>query len=402
MLKISEIQNVQVLCPEMNSEIESGMIFDDLVIEFFDRLSKTLLSNHQIREYPDIATLSFWLRKANLTTIKNQFNVTYKNIILLPRGIVFHIAPSNVDTIFMYSMAISILAGNANIVRVSEKSSIRVSIIIREMNKLLNSEQYQRLKNYILIVSYGHDDKLNEYFSLMSDVRIIWGGNETVNRIRKIPSKPRCIDLPFVDRYSFAVFDAKKLLEDKDLHLVCSKFYNDSYTFDQNACSSPRMVIWLGDEKTVNESRNIFWMELEKIVTLRYHLQPASAIEKLISAFGLSIEKGDTKIAKENSNSIVRVEVENLGTEVRTFSCAAGFFTETRINKLDDLIEFISDCDQTMTTFGISKDNLKEFLLNKKLRGIDRVVELGHALDFNEKWDGYDLIRILTREATIY
>ncbi|MHB8062979.1 MAG: acyl-CoA reductase [Ruminiclostridium sp.] len=404
MLKINKIENMKILCPREDANILSATnkVFEDTVISFFDNLSKVLLSNSKYRDYPDIIAMAFWLRRANLLRIKQQFMDTYSNRILLARGVAFHIAPSNVDTIFMYSMAISLLAGNTNIVRVSEKSSDRVSLIIGELNKLLQSEHHMQLKNNILIVSYGHDDKITEYFSSISDVRIIWGGNETVKRIRKIPCKPRCIDIPFADRYSFSVFNADVLLKDKDLKSICNKFYNDCYTFDQNACSSPRAVVWLGDENSVKEAKKIFWAEVEKLANKKYNLQPANAVDKIMTSYSLAIEKEDTKLVAVASNSLVRIEVGQLDNIIHNIRCAAGFFVECRINKLTELEAFITEDDQTMTTYGISKGVIEEFISNNKPRGIDRVVELGQALDFSEIWDGFDLLRELTREVSVY
>ena len=39
----------------------------------------------------------------------------------LGRGLLFHVAPSNVPTMFVYTYVIAILAGNANIIRLSTR-----------------------------------------------------------------------------------------------------------------------------------------------------------------------------------------------------------------------------------------------------------------------------------------
>ena len=43
-------------------------------------------------------------------------------------------------------------------------------------------------------------------------------------------------------------YDAKQLAE---------KFYNDTYLVDQNACSSPHLIIWFG--KSMKKARTKFW-----------------------------------------------------------------------------------------------------------------------------------------------
>ena len=74
--------------------------FDDEVLEFLDLLSKELL---KLKEFNELVALGFWLRKSNIEKMKKNFFKKYENNIVLPRGVAFHIAPSNVDTIFVYS-----------------------------------------------------------------------------------------------------------------------------------------------------------------------------------------------------------------------------------------------------------------------------------------------------------
>jgi len=50
-----------------------------------------------------------------------------------------------------------------------------------------------------------------------------------------------------------------------------------------------------------------------------------------------------------------------------------------------------------MTYFGISKEYLKKFIINNKVKGIDRIVPIGQALNISLNWDGYDINKILTR-----
>jgi hypothetical protein len=56
--------------------------------------------------------------------------------------------------------------------------------------------------------------------------------------------------------------------------------------------------------------------------------------------------------------------------------------------------------DQTITAFGWHSQELREFVRAILGRGVDRVVPIGQALQFNRYWDGYDLFTEFTR--TIY
>jgi hypothetical protein len=44
---------------------------------------------------------------------------------------------------------------------------------------------------------------------------------------------------------------------------------------------------------------------------------------------------------------------------------------------------------------------IQEFVLSHHLRGIDRIVPMGSAMDIGLIWDGYDLINVLSRVVSV-
>ena len=54
-----------------------------------------------------------------------------------------------------------------------------------------------------------------------------------------------------------------------------------------------------------------------------------------------------------------------------------------------------------MVYFGFEIAELKEFIENSNLRGIDRIVPIGKSLDFSVNWDGFNLIQALSRSIQI-
>lgn len=101
--------------------------FSDGVIEFLNALSSVLLKDHRSRMFPDVITFAFFCRRANLIALKERYMQDEQR---LGRGILFHIAPSNVPINFGYSLVAGLLAGNANVVRVSGKQFTQVDLII--------------------------------------------------------------------------------------------------------------------------------------------------------------------------------------------------------------------------------------------------------------------------------
>src|SRR5690606_21925903 len=87
--------------------------FSDKVIEYLNALSKSVLKDKESRVYPDLVTFAFYCRKASILQQKEKY--LNQSEIRLGRGVVFHIAPSNVPINFAYSLASALLSGNLNI-----------------------------------------------------------------------------------------------------------------------------------------------------------------------------------------------------------------------------------------------------------------------------------------------
>ena len=85
--------------------------------------------------------------------------------IRIGKGLVFHIAPSNVPVNFAYSLALGLLSGNANIVRVSSKPFSQVDIICEALAALFAGEEYAAIRACTSVVSYGHDKEITDYYS---------------------------------------------------------------------------------------------------------------------------------------------------------------------------------------------------------------------------------------------
>ena len=161
-------------------------------------------------------------------------------------------------TNFAYSLLFGLLTGNSNIIKVPSKKFKQISIICDCIKKILKKKKYIKLKNTITIVRYNDYVEFTDRISSICDARLIWGGNKSIKEIRKSQLNPRSRDITFSDRFSLCVIDAKSILKfnQYDLDRVIEKFYNDTYLVDQNACSSPHLIVWLGDKNS--KARNIF------------------------------------------------------------------------------------------------------------------------------------------------
>ena len=69
-----------------------------------------------------------------------------------------------------------------------------------------------------------------------------------------------------------------------------------------------------------------------------------------------------------------------------------GYFYEFQLKDLSRLSKVVNKKFQTLTYFGFSKDRLNNFIKKNNIKGIDRVVPVGQALNMDLKWDGYDIV----------
>ncbi len=76
---------------------------------------------------------------------------------------------------------------------------------------------------------------------------------------------------------------------------------------------------------------------------------------------------------------------------------SGGCFPEYASISLDDLTPLLTAKTQTVSVLGVEPLVIRDLALAAGVRGVDRVVSVGRTLDFSLVWDGYDLIRTLSR-----
>lgn len=373
--------------------------FSDNVVNCLNDLSKELLKDRESRMYPDVVTFAFFCRKSNLIQLKERY--VDANVIRLGRGLIFHIAPSNVPINFGYSLVAGLLAGNINVVRVSSKTFPQVDLIIRHLYNLLQTERHNDILKRIVLLRYDRMSSANSILSSKCNVRVIWGGDRTIATIRENPLPPRSFDVCFADRYSISAINPRAILAaaESDLGKLAEAFYNDTYLFDQNACSAPHTIFWL-NSKRLKEAQRRFWASVHSYAYVKYPFQPIMAIDKLTAFYRQAVNM-DIKNESMPDNVVVRVELKDLPDNIEDFRCTCGYFSEYVIEKLADIASTINIKYQSLGYYGMNKEDLRSFVLENHIRGLDRIVPIGETTDFSLTWDGYNLIDTFTREVSV-
>ena len=368
--------------------------YSDVVFSFLSDLSQILLKDKEAQQYPDIVSFAYFCRKANIQKKKQEF---VEDRIRLGRGIIFHIAPSNVPVNFAFSYVFGLLAGNGNLVRVPSKYFPHTEIICRVITKLLSEGRYADIKASTAFVKYGHEDEVTRYFSSICQGRIIWGGDSAISYIRNFALPPRGVDVAFSDRYSFAVMGSDAILsaDDAEIGILANAFYNDTYLMDQNACSSPQLIVWTGSN--IEEAQKKFWTAVADAAEKKYTLQPVSAVDKLTKLCSEAIDFPDVGKVSRYGNILYVADMQTLPETADCFRGTCGYFYQYVCDDLQEISHIVNEKYQTLVYYGVSAKTLSEFVVNNQLSGIDRIVPVGKALDIDVFWDGYDLVRTLSR-----
>lgn len=377
-------------------------IFDERVIDFVADLSRRLRRHPGAAELPALTALSYWIRPANIRRMADdwaRWSSIDDRIVRVPQGVVFHLPPTNVDTLFVYSWLLSALTGNANVIRLSPSVFESPMPLLDVVGAALTD--HDAVGATTAIVTYGHEAEVTRGLST-ADVRVIWGGDDTVEAVRAIPAVPSTSELAFPDRYSMALIDTTSLLELDDLGLnqLTHKFFNDAYWFDQMGCASPRLLVWRGRDGAAEASQR-FRTALREQIAGREDSQPAAStvIAKLVHASDLAA--GGTVTAVDWSENAVTIgTLEALVPEQRD-SPGGGLFYEVMVDDLAELVSFVRRKDQTLSHFGFPLDELRSLAVQLGSRGIDRIVPIGDALTFGRFWDGQDLLVSFTRALTV-
>ncbi|MCK8087065.1 acyl-CoA reductase [Vibrio sp. 1CM8B] len=403
---LSDEENISILTPP-DENISNFFIFNNnlpifstLIKQFVDEFSKELLSNTKLKIYPDIVSLAFWMRKSNIVRLEKNFIRKCGGVVKVPVGNVIHFAPSNVDTIFIYSLFISLLLGNKNVVRVSSKQSVQRDILVDMLSSQLSKDKFSSLKNYLCIVSYPHSDKITKDLCSDIDLRVVWGGDDTVNKISSFSMKPTATEIKFANKYSVCLIDAESLssFTDEVFNKNVIDFVNDSYWFGQQGCSSPRTVAWInsnGQQETIDR----FWTAVSDRASLLFakDIEPADIANKVVASCHISALVSQCDFIHQNEMltriSLPKISVHN---SVRELHCGSGLFIEVSLNHISELTSLVDRKVQTISYIGFCIDDLKCDFINHGIYP-DRVVPAGKALDFSTLWDGYDLLQSMTR-----
>ncbi|MBO4396648.1 MAG: hypothetical protein J5819_09930 [Eubacterium sp.] len=457
--------------------------YDERVCDLLDAWAQAIRGDKEAKAYPDVLTFGFFIRRGSIMkkrkafygdSIQNAGNSsddsdgnggagvdgvggsTGRYARRIGRGIAFHIAPSNVPVNCMYTLVFGMLSGCSNIVRVPSKEFPQVDILCRTLREVLKKHRFSAMNERIQVIRYDRDERLPDgqsftaFFSSFCDVRVIWGGDETIANIRENPMEPRAKEITFADRYSVGVIDVQAVREasDEEMARLARDFYNDTYLMDQNACSTPQLIAWSMKKymdvcirECVNRDglaeipgspedagkmmapglkavQERFWDAVAREAGERYDLADIKVSEKFAdlcefaSGRDLGLEKegqmsdsdfgmnSHIKSIKSYGDNLLYVcDVEDVTYETSVL-CRGKYGLFFQIVGLQfDVLKPVLDNPkvQTVAVYGIETSEIADWVVKNGICGVDRVVPFGKTLDIDVVWDGYDLVSEMSR-----
>lgn len=381
---------------------------DPTIRAFLAALSQRLLTAANCRGHSEIIALGFWLRPANLIPLIAKATSASTPSHKLPLGLVVHYAPQNVDTLFVYSWVCALLMGNTNIIRLSSSQSQTQRIIMDHIEELLNDPVHLQIAQRNLFVQFSRDAAIGRTISKAADARVIWGGDDSVTAIRNLPCKPRCRDICFADRHSAAIVNGHSLTSDQIPDLA-KKLWRDMEPFNQQACSSPRIIYWLGKNDYVGQLVNTIDLLAMENTDDATNPSDNNRLEQLVhqqyvAGYLSNFSTHDAKITQLNSINTIELPQTTKPIWLNKLleehpGCRSLFLIQ--IEDTSSLTHLLDAKTQTLTHFGFDEPALLEIASNQHLPGVDRIVPVGNALTFDPTWDGFELLTHLSRTRVI-
>jgi hypothetical protein len=391
-------KNINIICGSSQINIYPHNVANELIIEFLNQISNSIFNEKKSKTFPDLVSFAFWCRQSNIIKIKNSLKENR-----FGRGVVLHICPSNVAMNYAYSLVFGLIAGNTNIVRLPSIKFPQVDILNNIIKNQLKKKKFKIFNKRICLINYKKSDYISNKLSMISDARLIWGGDQTIIAFKKYDTKPRVVDLYFANRYSLCLINSKKFNKLKNIQIkeLAHKFFIDSYTMSQNACSSPKSLIWSGNLNS--KKKELFWNELSKTASNKFDFDITLSNKKILNLNRIVLSKNITGKVEFKKFNLVRIKHKKnqVPKNLESLQPNLGTFFEFEISTNSILKKFISSRTQSLTYFGYSNIELLDLIKKNNLPGIDRMIKIGNAFEMSHIWDGTNIIETLSREIQI-
>lgn len=321
----------------------------------------------------------------------------------LPRGVAAHWLAGNVPTLGFLSLMLSLLAKNANILKVPQT----VSALLPEMLHTLASVRYSSpsgrvVKGHLLTdaveaVWYPHDAVDAGALSALADVRIVWGGEEAVRAVANLPRRHDCTDIIFGPKLSIAAVGREALSTEAMARRAARGVAIDCSVFDQKACASAHTVFV--EQGGLVSPRDFAAMLADQMAKASVRLpglgisgQVAGAVK---SARIRHFREGEVFAPSGLEWSVLFRDREERPPPV--------YGRTALVRPIADLARLPAFVDRDTQAVGLALPGSRKVRLAEQLAlgGVDRVTEPGSMAEFTSPWDGVFALERLVRWVSV-
>lgn len=378
-------------------------IFDDRIVKYLSIFSS--LIQKEINNDNDLiafAGFAFWIRESNLLRLKGNYKDFEKRF---GRGVSLHITPSNIVTNSLYSFAFGLLSGCPSIVRISSKNKDIIRKIIGLIRTNEISDKFCFVEKLYSFITYQHSDEINNYLSKKVDVRLLWGGDQTIDKFKSYETKSTCIDLPFPNRTSSAYIEMEALnkLTSKELDRISEALAKDIFIFAQRACSSPFLIYVNINKLNEYDLTNFFKIVNNKIKNYNGSILKYSILDHFKGSADLTLNVPNNSKAFLISDYLTVIKINQSEIDkLINYKPFYGCLVYIPIESIEQLSTILPTSNQTCILIPFSDEIANNIMQIVGPLGTNRLVRAGDSVNMHLFWDGYDIVGSLSQYVQFY
>lgn len=380
-------------------------ISTERLLDLLDTWSRALPTS-SVAQLPGVIFLSLWLRRSTLMALLDRelggeleggWSVHGKSRFRrFPVGLVAHWPAANVPTLPILSPICALLGGNTCLVRVPGDFIDAMGALLASLALVPGADF---LADRIRFVAFPRDRQdLHEAMASCSDGAMIWGGQQAVDNLRRLPFPFWARRMVFGPRMSIAALDRGSWQDPAQATAWSQRLARDVWQFEQAACSSPQILFV---ERRPDEGIDLLVKALEQAFRRENVYHPRESIDPSLSAAIVRIRAE----AQVNSHAY---GIFPSGTDWTLLVYKATQFptpTQGRtlhivpVTSLNDIMPMLDGSVQTLGLGMSDPEEENRFAEQAGRSGVDRVVKIGMMHVFDSPWDGQDLVLPMTRKV---
>lgn len=392
----------------------------DAIIGLIGEAAKRWATDPKLMRIKDrgLLFLSTWCDEKHLRSVANiglRGNIGYMDQFLpFPdsdkhylkanaRGLVCHWLAGNVQILGMFALVQSIISKNVNLLKVSSRDDGVFTDILSEFKGVEYTtgdghtiKGDDLLKTIAVVYFSRYADYLGEEMSKQADVRIAWGGRESVETVSGYPARYDAETVIFGPKLSYSVIAKEELASVQEAKKLARKVSVDVSVFDQTGCASPHnLYVEEGGEVSPEEFIDILGDSMQKTeLQIPKPLMSPEQVSQIHSIRGVYDFKGTVKGSETMSWTLLLDDLDEMDKPV--------YSRVLFVHKVKSIMDSLKYIDENTQTIGVAAPTEKalQFATEATKRGVMRLPLIGRMLNFEMPWDGIFLFDRLVKWNT--